>query len=390
MYKKILVSIIILFLSISNLVNADITASINDKLFSKILNEERRLAIKLPKSYQLDKKKRYQVLYLLDGAENLSHTFGSLDSLNQNNYAPELIVVGIKNTVRMRDLTPTSRKVFEKSGGGEKFLDFIEFELIPYINSQYRTTKFKILSGHSLGGLMAIYSLQSRPHLFQAHFALSPSLWWDNKKILNDTIEFFKRRKRLNNILYMALGDEGPTMQKPFDELTSYLNNNTIDEFTFKSDFVESETHETLPIIAQQFAYRFLYKGWRFPWSIVQNNPPNKVLPLIEKYYANFSTRFGAEVKPHTAFLNYLASYYIREKKLTEVALEIFEYNAKLYPDMIRVYENLGDGFLDKSKIKRAVSQMEVLLSVIDKNHQYYDFYRSFYETVSKLNNAQN
>ena len=139
--------IVVLFSSLSNLAYADITESLSYKLFSKILNEDRGLTIKLPKNYQLNNEKRYQVLYLLDGAENLSHTFGTLDSLNQNNYAPELIVVGIKNTIRMRDLTPTPRKVFEKSGGGERFLDFIEFELIPYIDSHFRTTKFKILAG---------------------------------------------------------------------------------------------------------------------------------------------------------------------------------------------------------------------------------------------------
>lgn len=387
MNKRILISIVVLFSSLSNLAYADITESLSDKLFSKILNEERSLAIKLPKSYQLDKEKRYQVLYLLDGGENLSHTFGSLDSLNQNNYVPELIIVGIKNTVRMRDLTPTPRKAFEKSGGGEKFLDFIEFELIPYIDSHFRTTKFRILSGHSLGGLMAIHSLQSRPHLFQAHIALSPSLWWDKKKILNDTIEFFNARKKLNNILYMALGDEGPTMQKPFDELTNFLTSNNIKGFTFKSDFIESETHETLPIIGQQFAYRFLYKGWRIPWSLVRNTPPNEVLAAIKKHYSSLTNRLGEQAIPSTVFLNYLGSDYIRKEESTKIALEIFEYNAKLYPNMIKVYENFGDGFLGKGKVKRAVKQMEVLFSIMDENHQDYQFYQSFYKEVQKLHN---
>jgi predicted alpha/beta superfamily hydrolase len=71
------------------------------------------------------------------------------------------------------------------SGGGDRFLDFIQNELMPEIGKRYRTAHFQIFSGHWLGGLMAIHILVSRPDMFQAYIAVSPSLQWDNQRTLH-------------------------------------------------------------------------------------------------------------------------------------------------------------------------------------------------------------
>ncbi|HEX3386461.1 MAG TPA: alpha/beta hydrolase-fold protein, partial [Mucilaginibacter sp.] len=89
------------------------------------------------------------------------------------------------NTNRMRDLTPTNVPPDKSSGGGEKFTDFIKTELMPHIDSIYPTASYKMLIGHSLGGLMAINTLINHPEMFNAYVAIDPSMWWDDRKLLN-------------------------------------------------------------------------------------------------------------------------------------------------------------------------------------------------------------
>ena len=160
-----------------------------DTLHSQILNEQRIIWIHVPTSAQSVKKK-YPVVYLLDGDWNFTSVVGMIDllsSVNGNNFWPEMIVVGILNTDRKRDLTPThvaSRlwidDDFARSfGGGEAFMSFIEKELIPHIDSLYPTNPYRMLIGHSLGGLTVINALVHHNNLFNSYVAIEPSMWWD-------------------------------------------------------------------------------------------------------------------------------------------------------------------------------------------------------------------
>ncbi|MCJ8270904.1 MAG: alpha/beta hydrolase-fold protein, partial [Psychrosphaera sp.] len=168
MLKHLTRIILIIAVLTTHFANASTIAASSDGLYSKILDEQRQIVIQLPQSYNNNQNLTYPVLYLLSGPTNLAHTAGTLDRLNLSNAAPEMIVVGIANTDRTRDLAPTVNKdpksgFIGSGGGGDKFLDFIESELIPYIDKNYRTKSFKILSGHSIGGLLVMHSLHTRP-----------------------------------------------------------------------------------------------------------------------------------------------------------------------------------------------------------------------------------
>ena len=125
-----------------------------DSIHSKILNEQRKIWVYVPNNGSTDANtlQRYPVVYLLDGDAHFYSVVGMIQQLSQvngNTICPEMIVVGIPNTDRNRDLTPTHTDVdrsmgidssFSKiSGGGEQFMAFIEKELIPYIDSTYPT-----------------------------------------------------------------------------------------------------------------------------------------------------------------------------------------------------------------------------------------------------------
>jgi predicted alpha/beta superfamily hydrolase len=145
---------------------------------------------------------------------------------------PPLIVVAIANTDRNRDLTPSHAGVphsdgtvapVPTSGGADKFLDFIQTELVPEIEKRYAIHPYRIFTGHSLGGLFAIHALINRPELFNACIATSPSLWWDNFRTVHQADAFFAKQKEFKKALFFALGNEGGDMTEGFDQLQKTL-----------------------------------------------------------------------------------------------------------------------------------------------------------------------
>ncbi len=149
-------------------------------IWSKTLQEERHLLIHLPPGYW-HSDERYPVLFLLDAEAQFHHATGIVNFLGTDNgRIPEMIVVGVTNTNRTRDLTPATqdaeqRKDHPNAGGADAFLTFLADELRPWVNANYRTQPYRILVGHSLGGLFAVHSLLRRPDSFQPISRVSPS-----------------------------------------------------------------------------------------------------------------------------------------------------------------------------------------------------------------------
>ncbi len=151
---------------------------------SDILGENRLLMIYLPSGYE-GTKKRYPVLYLLDGNTHFLHATAIVNFLSLCRHIPQMIVVAIPNTKRTRDFTPTKDKERTDSGGAGKFIKFLKKELFPFIEKEYRTVPYRVLFGHSLTGMFTIYTLFTNPAMFRAYIAVSPALGYDNGYMLS-------------------------------------------------------------------------------------------------------------------------------------------------------------------------------------------------------------
>ncbi|WP_039232416.1 alpha/beta hydrolase, partial [Alteromonas macleodii] len=151
MYKKIATFFVSLLLCLSFHANAKVRGEASvTTITSEVLSESRELLIHLPNNYSRYKDTSYPVLYLLDGQRNFAHTVGTLDLLNQSGMAQEMIVIGITNTKRTRDFTPTYDESYNEwgiSGGADDFLTFLEKELKPFVAHNYRTNGYAVLSG---------------------------------------------------------------------------------------------------------------------------------------------------------------------------------------------------------------------------------------------------
>ncbi|AZB27843.1 alpha/beta hydrolase [Chryseobacterium balustinum] len=226
---------------------------------SKILNEDRILNIYLPQNF--DKTKSYPIIYLLDGSmnEDFIHVTGLIQFFNQMYSMPETIVVGIANIDRKRDLTfhtdlKDLQKDYPTTGHSDKFISFLEKELKPYIESQFKTTDTYIF-GQSLGGLLAAEILLKKPEMFNNYFIISPSLWWDDESLLKEAPQLLTKIPDTKKFIYVSVGKgEHPVMIKDAESLDDILKKSNKKNWTLEYRMMETDNHATI-------LHRSLYEG---------------------------------------------------------------------------------------------------------------------------------
>ena len=180
---------------------------------SSIVGRDYDLYVGFPRHYA-DTTRRFPVVYILDGQWD----FQLVNAINGGQYydgfIPEVILVGITwggehpnyDSLRTQDLTPTSIKEVPSTGNGPKFLASIKGELIPYIDSKYRTDKTdRALMGSSLGGLFTLYAMFHETDLFTRYVLTSPSLTWDNNVLSSYEASYHTQHSRLPARLFMAV-----------------------------------------------------------------------------------------------------------------------------------------------------------------------------------------
>jgi predicted alpha/beta superfamily hydrolase len=154
-------------------------------LASDALRERRRVNVYLPAEYAQGMR-LYPVLYLPDGGlgEDFKHVTSDVDAAIREGSLRPLIVVGIENTERVRDMTglttvESDRKLAPRVGGSAAFRTFLHDELFPAVDLRYRTNTHRAIMGESLAGLFVLDTLFADPGMFETYVSLSPSLWWN-------------------------------------------------------------------------------------------------------------------------------------------------------------------------------------------------------------------
>jgi hypothetical protein len=153
---------------------------------SHVLGENRLLNVHTPAGYAASGGRRYPVLYMPDGGidEDFPHVVNTVDSLIALGTIRPVIVVGVPNTERRRDLTGPTRLASDSAiathvGGSAAFRKFIRDELMPAIRTRYRTTAERTIVGESLAGLFIVETFLSEPAMFDHYIAIDPSVWWN-------------------------------------------------------------------------------------------------------------------------------------------------------------------------------------------------------------------
>ncbi len=226
-----------------------------EKIDSKILDEQRTLNIYLPAAYHSspDSTRTFPVVYVLDGSynEDFPHLAGLMQFMNMYDIAPQSIVVGIANTDRKRDFThAVKNKSYLKNtptgGGSEAFINFLGKELQPFVEKNYKTNGEATLIGQSLGGLLASEVWLKKPQLFDNYIIVSPSLWWDDERLVKSATVKQMQAIKEDKKVFLAVGDEHWIMRQTADQLSHPLRAAENKKIKFTYELFPNEDHATI------------------------------------------------------------------------------------------------------------------------------------------------
>ncbi|WP_242548561.1 alpha/beta hydrolase [Pseudomonas putida] len=203
----------------------------------------------------------YPVIYLLDGNAYFP-AFHAAKRAQERLRGSILVAIGYPSDTpldferRAFDLSPPqpAERNVPPQGGQDVFLDFIEKRLMPEVNSRFKVDQDqRSLVGHSFGGMFAVYTLFTRPALFQHAVAISPSLWWRDRYLLEHERTFTQRAHSgqidlTHSSLNLLIGDrEMP--QEIQDARSLQLRLEQLSQYGLRSDFqIEpGEDHMSAP-----------------------------------------------------------------------------------------------------------------------------------------------
>ncbi len=260
-------------MALSQTINAQTVTQITGETIvidSKILNEQCKAFVYLPENYKTATAEKFPVVYVLDGEYYFSFTTEAAALLAQNRLAPNAIVIGVTTNNRQRDFSPAvdadagQQQDIGTAGGADNFLRYLKDELIPAVNQKYRTLPFRVIVGHSTGGLLAYYSLYKTPDLFQAFISIDGSTWWNKGKVGKELIDYLRRHPDYKGIVMECRKDIKIPVRFPANtELLNYLDTQRPKGLVYTYLELPNETHGTIVFPGTYYGLKSVFANYK-------------------------------------------------------------------------------------------------------------------------------
>lgn len=341
-------------------------------LNSKHLSEDRIISVSLPAAYKVSQKS-YPVLYVLDGEYIFSYARGTVDFLsNDFGYLPEMIVVGIPNAHRYRDMYVT----FNESDSFYPFIQFLEKEVFPFINDKYRTNGFEMLYGWSSGSAICTYFLATRPQLLNGYILTGSGIGRTSGATLEKQLS--QNPFEQKTYLYVNVEDEAPR-QKSFLKYQSIVESNNVDNLVSKFEIAKNTGHVQAMSAGLDAGLKFIFADFYIPDEVTL-----KGVGAIKEYYSSLQEVYGFEIDIPMGAINESASVLVNNDQ-PSTAIELLLYGTKIHPYAATLYGSLGEihqYYVEQPELAREYYQKAMKLSKrnsIDRMK-----YKTMMETVSK------
>ncbi len=346
------------------------STAIREIIQSNILEDGREISIYLPPSYY-SSKQTYPVLYILDGDYNFFYVSGLLElqsAISEN--IPEMILIGIsgKGSETYKKNCKPNLENIDDEGNADQYANFIEKELIPFVNEKYRTSDYKLLAGHSVGGLFIINTVLKKPNLFNHYIAISPALWWANNAINEVAKNTFNSKPNFSSDVYISLANE---KGMGVDEFLDVVKKNNIYKSVFKFKHFQNENHNSVGAPTYVWALNDIFSTWKGDKEYFK-----KTKELTE-YHKSVVDKYGTIFNMQTSLLGYTI-YILQDEddELKKFQLEI----KKLFPEAGAKFDNLLAG----RKLKQ--DKQTEAEKILNQSLQEYPSFFNHYNALAKIN----
>lgn len=346
---------------------------IYEEFNSSKLQESRRLKIQLPRDYEENIEKVYPIVVVLDANYLFEPVAGNVDYFSYWEDMPESIVVGIMQGDKRYDDCYYDDVNFMPADKGADFFEFIGLELIPYIDSNFRTAKFTIMVGHDFTANFINYYLFKDPPLFNGYISLSP----DPAPLMEDRLPTRIQQIPSKIFYYLATGtDDISDLMQNAERFNSLLKQIKNDNFNYYFDNFEGATHYSLVARAIPSAMEKIFSMYRpisrqeYTDVLLKLNTPIHQY-LIDKY-TTIENLFG--ITNPIRINDFLATCKAAEtKKQWESLREIATLAKRQYPETVlgdyylgRYYEEMGEPKKAMRTFQGAFDKEEVDFITID------------------------
>jgi predicted alpha/beta superfamily hydrolase len=338
----------------------DIVVGRSIELRSRLFGEDIRLLVTLPEDYHASED-RYPVLYTVQAF--FLHTAGSVQQLSRGQI-PKMIYVHV-DTYDSGNLLPTKIEGRPSSGGADRFIEFFERELIPFIDAHYRTQPFRILQSGSWGGVFCLYTALTRPDVFNAHIAATPWLIYDGDEqyMLNHADSLLKVHDYGGRFLFMALGnDPDPGLHEGFETMTRIFQDHVGNRPRFASFYWEDEDHSSTQHKALYDGLKWIFEDWRdIPEEVLESGAD-----AVREYRNDLVQMYGCDLGIGTAALGGFGMRCMQAGK-TEQAIGILELRAEWSPDKPWAFEQLGRAYEAAGRLSDAKESFETAVRIAEE-----------------------
>jgi len=337
------------------------------RIDSKILMKKASINIRLPSSYQALEHKRYPVFYNLGSDTDFAATAGTIELLshNQGYPMPEAILVSLT--------TETAVSIIDRGVKSEDFINFLETDVIPYIDKHYRSQPFRILASGERFGMAPLYALIHKTKLFQAYITQSPWIT-DKSGLLNEFENFLKNNN--NTSAFLSISSQGESCVVPnYDKLVALLQQHAPKNLDWRSSIFNKETNTSQGLPSLSYALKSLFSDM----YLASDSPiVNAGIKSIQSYYQQLSkNKYGYVISSEIA-LRDLGYAFLREDKVKK-ALEVFNINLKSYPDSPHVYAAMAWALAEDNNLTDALSMRKMAYKLAMKQKSAYE---SFYKQL--------
>jgi len=378
--KRLIIVLVCCFLStnISAQVEiSEITIGVNHTIKSSILNQDRTIQIYVPEDYHQSNEK-CPVIYVFDSQKYFLNAISYQQNLRFNQETPGFIVVGIKTINNERG------KLYNTESS--TFSNYIENELIPFIDSSYRTLKSeRVFFGWERAAAFGVEVFASKPNLFKAYFLASPTFLTAER--ISDVGELLDKTPSLNNYLYFTLADVEAWSLDNTNSLAALLNDKAEDKLSWKYDLFKDENHYTTTIITMNKGLKSFFKDYapiRY-YSLNEYNNAGGITALNE-LYRNRGERYQISKEVHNDTKRYLFLLAVRENDFlafTELEKEFPTFLTSFSRDVM--FERFGQFYVENKAYESAISYYKIGLQKFPNSTRLYNRLGEAYKLIGKV-----
>ncbi|GEM_PF-6300221 len=292
------------------------------KIESAILGETRTIQVSRPDNFE-SRDRKLPLLIALDGPWHMDHLDRTREALYFSGH-PNVVVIGIEHESRGRDMKFKPDEESPDGGNANKFLEFIEQELIPFAEKEFNTSEYRIFYGHSAGGGFGVYALLEKPELFDAYILATPNLWWDDYSLVKAFQKRAAKGEFADTVIYTELSNELGEERQGVIEFSKVIKNYSNPNWGYFHR--ENENHNSMTPLTGYFGLKSVFADYFLTGDLTRYTAKEAVA-----HFQTLATIFGYDPRiPQSTLAHLVASHKLGGD--LEEALKFAEIFAETYP----------------------------------------------------------